>query len=180
MAPSFLILAIAAILVIGLLATPIVLVFQFFRINSTSGRLIYLSAVAVAAGAVLFPLYSYGFIGSSRARLQRDHTLSLPPSVTSIHCQGPVSLTTFGDFGAVATFEMNRSELNSVFSQFTFTPSLDRDQMSIWSRHPFAPVTFGALEMARWGHSHDGNVVRLQVYGLTKSRVGVLVDTVWN
>jgi hypothetical protein len=137
-----------------------------------------IAAIALGFILVLFGLYVEGFIGSSVARVAREHSFVLPASAKHIHCGGPVAISTLGDFDASVSFDITLSDLPSVLTQFTLdsateTPAFLSTRMSV-------PSHFGALREARFGMSRKTNAVHLQVFDLVDERVGVCVLTIWN
>jgi hypothetical protein len=137
-----------------------------------------IAASTLAVILLVFGLYVKGFVGSSVARVAREHQCVLPMSASHIHCGGPVAITTFGDFDASVSFDITSSDLSSVLSQFTLgaaeeAPAFLRTRMSV-------PSQFGRLKEARSGGSRYGNTVHLQVFELDGDRIGVCILTIWN
>src|SRR5258708_1977713 len=149
----------------------------------THKRSLIIAGAALAGGLVqsiliLFVLYSQGLVGTSVARVEREHSCALPASVSHIHCRGPVAITTFGDFQALSSFDIASKDLPSLVSQFVWepaaqTPALSQPRMAVPSR-------FGPLREARSGWSPGGNNVHLEVFELGDDRVGVCILTSWN
>ncbi len=124
-----------------------------------------LCALACVTILALGTLYSTGFIGSSAMRVSREHSASLPSSATDIHCEGFFAITTFGDYGATATFKMGNQDLSAFLSQFT------------WDSDPHA---ISSQKMVYEGRSREGNSVYLETYQIDDSHIGIRIITGWN
>ncbi|MGC3989291.1 MAG: hypothetical protein QM796_06365 [Chthoniobacteraceae bacterium] len=135
-------------------------------------------ALGAVLGGVLF-LHADGFVGSSNQRMQRDHSFSVPASAAQLHCEGLISLTTFLDTSAVATFEIPASDLPEILAHFKWhSDPKSSDDFS--EPGPEVPANFGKLRASRSGMSTDGNRVYLRTYDAKDDRVGIWIMTFWN
>jgi len=124
-------------------------------------------------------LYLTGFIGSSSARLAKDHSISLPSSVSHIRCGGLFSLR-FTDSDADASFEIASKDLPAVLSQFSWQPGTGGDHINSLNERMPVPAEFLKPSALQRGVSHNNNVVFLQSYDLGGSRVGICIYTMIN
>ena len=125
-------------------------------------------------------LYSTGFIGSSSARVVREHSVVLPPSASHIQCGGLFSVTTFGDFTADTSFEIAATDLPGVLSQFTWQFDMTNASIKSLDERMAVPTQFTHPGALRWGASRDTNTAYLQSYDLGGGRVGICIYTFWN
>jgi len=136
-----------------------------------------------ALGLVLLPvtaLFLGGFLGSSAARIQRDHSLRLPSAASDIHCVRFISLSTFMDSGEQATFVIPKASLETFISQIEPRPEwikFDQAKVSLaippsWTTRPV---------VARYcRRSTEDNMLTVEIFDLGNSKLGVAVATIWN
>lgn len=139
---------------------------------------LFIAASILFLGA--FALYTTGFLGNSRARVARDHSVVLLPSASYIRCGGLFSINTFGDFDADTSFEVAATDLPAVLSQFTWQPDVSGASIKSLDERMTIPAQFTHPSAMRWGRSHDGNTVYFQSYALSAERTGVCIYTIWN
>ncbi len=180
---NFLIILIAIIVLALIVVTPIVLTgYIAKRIKSKQDRVIFILTILIILSAPFAFLFASGFIGISAARIERDHSISVPHSATNIQCDdGFVSMTTFADVGARASFQMSRDDLSTFLAQFKFleSRSVPNDPPDGFVHHP-VPEHFGRVIFTFYGMSRDGNVMHVDVYDIDNAKVGVCLDTCWN
>jgi len=172
------------ILLLGFLAlivaAPILLVvFIAKRIKNKRTRIFF---ILIALIVPFSSLFFTGFIGTSAARIERDHSISVPHSAFNIQCNdGFVSMTTFADVGAEASFEMSREDLPTFLAQFKSLEAMPvpNDPLDGFVHHP-VPEHFGRMIFTFYGMSRDRNVMHVDVYDIDDAKVGVCLDTCWN
>ena len=155
------------------------IIFIARRIKNKRTRIFSISTIVVVPFAFLF---FTGFIGISAARIARDHSISIPRSASNIQCNdGFISMTTFADVGAEASFEMSRKDLQAFLAQFKNleTMPIPNDPMDGFVHHP-VPDHFGRVIFTFYGMSRNRNVMRVDVYDINDANVGVCLDTCWN
>lgn len=133
--------------------------------------------VLIVVFAAVFASYQQGYIGNSLKRVSREHSLNLPPSSTSAHCEGWLNLSVVSDVGATADLVIDRDELDQLIDQ------LDRRSEPIERRLNWnyeVPGEFGSPIRYFEGISKDGNVASVEVYDLDSHRVGICLRTQWN
>lgn len=152
-------------------------VLLFRRIKSPKKRVI-LTAAYIGIPVIL--LFVFGFWGSTRARVARDHSVSLPVSASQIRCEGVVSLPTFGDFSADVSFEISAADLPALLSAFKWDPDTATPDIDPLSKRMSVPSHFGEITSLRSGMSRNGNRVYLQTHNIGDGRIGVCIYTIWN
>jgi hypothetical protein len=174
-----LLLAVAAV---ALVLTPLaVLVFLWRRAQTPKGKTIFFIFLLLLLCGPPLAAFTTGFIGDSRARIERDHSIVLPRSASNIRCYGFVSLTIFLDVSAWASFTLSRTDLDGFlrqFAAFKSSPSIpavwpDLTNYSPWSRS-------GHLMTAYTGKSIDGNVQWMGIWSIDANSVGICLVTQWN
>ena len=118
------------------------------------------AAILQTVSAMLMvALFMAGIIGSSRARVERDHSIELPASASSFVCRPFVSLSWLWDSWETATFSISKFDFDAVIGQF-------RD----------VKETSDGLR----GVSRYGNVVAVSTKETHPGKLEVTIDTFWN
>ena len=117
--------------------------------------------LTVIAIILVFGLHLTGFIGSSRARVERDHSVRLPQSASNFNCFGFISLSWLWDSGESATFSVSSTDLEGIFSQFRKSKSVNESE------------TFRGI-------SRDGNIAVITITSLPDGAAQVQISTAWN
>jgi hypothetical protein len=117
--------------------------------------------LACIAILLLAGLYAGGILGSSRARVERDHSIRLPASVSSVRCTPFISLKWLWDSGEQATFSIPQDDLEEIIRQF-------RD---------IKPATDSR---ALRGVSRDGNMAVISTTPQPAGKILVNLETTWN
>ena len=104
-------------------------------------------------------LYFSGIVGSSRARVERDHSIKLPTAAAEITCDPFISLPWLWDSGESASFVMLQKDLDDVIRQFNNTR-----------------ISPEGLR----GVSKDGNIVAISTEERSNGELRVTIKTTWN
>lgn len=171
-------------LALSLLILSIILTFLFLCFLAAWALQVIETFVAKRLLVIFFALFAAlisffhfaGLLGNSTARLERDHGIVLPYSVSHIQCKNLLSLTTFADIRASASFEMARSDLDSFLYQFHGSLSTPLpDDYSLAS-----PRDFRGITASYRGLSREGHMFRLDIHDVDADTIGVCIDTFWN
>ena len=104
-------------------------------------------------------LYFTGIVGSSRARVERDHSIKLPSFASEITCAPFISLSWLWDSGESASFLMLQKDLDDVIRQLNDTK-----------------ISAEGLR----GVSKDGNIVAISIEERSNGKLRVTINTSWN
>jgi len=179
--PLLLLLIAVMVVAVAVALVALVLVFFWRRAETRNGKAVFaIFLLLILSGPVSIAFFT-GFVGNSRARIERDHSLVLPPSISNIRCDGFVSLTTFLDSRACASFRLSRKDLDAFlpqFSTFRSSPSIPAD----WPDFPNGSPAWrsGRLMAAYTGKSMDGNVQWMEIRSIDPNSVGICLVTQWN
>jgi hypothetical protein len=141
-------------------------------------------AVAILLASVFGLLLLFGYVGSSAARVRREHGLTVPSSARSFVCRGDAWMHLFSDSGAASAFEMASSDLPNFISQLKILQTNEGDSGNIFPRNAqyqiHRPWMSGvSLKMYRCASS-TGDSLEVQIWPIDDAHVGVLLYTDWN
>ena len=142
------------------------------RICLLLGALALLAVVAIG--------YMQGYFGSSLQRISKEHSVNLPSSSSNGRCDGLVSMTSFGDFGASADFVVNLAQIDGILAQIKETKEGVALKDRRLNRDYEVPKEFGQELRYIEGVSKDGNIVTITLYKLDDNSAGVCFRTQWN
>jgi hypothetical protein len=125
------------------------------------------SAVLIGGAAIWFFVYPGG---NSRARAEREHGISLPPSAHHIQCRGD-AWRGFLDRGATTIFEMSTNDLTNFVAQLTIrsraapTRTTGDPAVNGWNVWPQDSATFvpGNSQYGGLRHTWNGDAVPVEM-----------------
>ena len=135
-------------------------------------------AVTLVTASLAISLFAFGCVGSSAARVRREHGLQLPSSATGFVCRGDAWKHTFIDSGAVAAFEMASSDLPNFISQLRIHDTQETTLPDGYQIH--RPWMKGTPLKAYRCESPTGDELDVHVWAIDDAHVGVLLYTDWN
>jgi hypothetical protein len=125
-------------------------------------------------------LFIFGFIGSSAARVRREHGLRLPSSASRFVCRGDAWMHPFIDSGAASVFEMSSDDVPNFVSQLKIIDTQEtgfpgnpqyRIRRSWMSGRPMRSYRC---------HSPTGDELDVRIWAIDAAHVGVALYTDWN
>jgi len=148
-------------------------------------RLTVIVATAMLAAVSAFgSLFLFGCVGSSAARISREHGLKLPSSSHKFVCRGDAWMHTFMDSGAASAFEMDSRDLPAFVSQLKLRDHGGFGENDILPSNPqyqiHRPWMSGPPLKTYHSDSPTGDSLDLQIWRIDNRQVGVLLYTDWN
>src|SRR6266566_3056568 len=95
------------------------------RVSHLDGSTKVALATILLLAWLLWLLFLFGYIGSSSARIRREHGLRIPPSAHSLVCGGDAWMHWFMDSGAASAFEMASEDISDFISQLTIEKTIE-------------------------------------------------------
>lgn len=123
-------------------------------------RKVLLPSILVVV-ATFAAMYLGGFAGNTAARVSREHSVSLPTSVSNIFCLYPISVSALFNSYTISTFTVAPKDAAGLLSQF---------------RQTSKPETLGNSSYYK-GESRNGNAVTIQVTQLDPSHTAFYIRT---
>lgn len=124
--------------------------------------------------------YFQGLVGNSLSRISREHSLVIPSSADQPHCEGIISATWLGDFGAMADFVIDTADLNKIVQQIDRIREVPESENRGINWNYNVPNEFRREVRYLEGRSKDGNFVTLTIYEIDEGRSGQVIRTQWN
>ena len=141
-------------------------------------------AVAILLSSVFGLLLLFGYIGNSASRISREHGLVVPSSAHSFVCRGDAWMHLFSDSGAASAFEMDSSDLPNFISQLKILQTNDGESGNIIPRNAQyqiqRPWMSGVSLKTYQCWSSTGDYLKIQIWPIDDTHIGVLVYTDWN
>jgi hypothetical protein len=141
-------------------------------------------AVVILLSCVLGLLFLFGCVGSSAARVRREHGLKVPSSARGFVCRGDAWMHLFSDSGAASAFEMDSRELPSFVSQLKIRQSNEGAPENIFpinAQYQLRRPWMSGVPMQTYRcASATGDSLEVQIWAIGEDNVGVLLYTDWN
>jgi hypothetical protein len=139
--------------------------------------------VVILLGSSLGLLFLFGYVGSSDARVSREHGLKIPSSAHSFVCGGDAWMHWFIDSGAASAFEMASNDLPSFLSQLKIRETHEGGCCIFPGNSQYQirrPWTTGIPLTTYRCASRTGDSLDVQIWKVDDATVGVLLYTDWN
>jgi hypothetical protein len=143
--------------------------------------MVIFTAFSIAAGVAI--LFFGGCIGSSAARITREHGLAIPSSASHFVCRGDAWM--IGDRGAASAFEMASNDVTRFLAQLKIRDTHHGDySKSIFPSNPQYQVRTSWMSGSPLETYHCaspvGDFLDVQVWPIDAAHVGVCLYTDWN
>ncbi len=141
-----------------------------------------LALMAICVVLISLP-YALGYLGDSATRVRREHGLELPASASHFICGGDAWSVL--DRGAASAFEISRADLPKFMAQLAIRESVREVPNSIFpgnSQYQIRiPWRASAIGMNTYlCASPTGDFMRIEVWQIDKTRIGICLYTDWN
>lgn len=127
--------------------------------------------------------YAFGFLGNSATRVRREHGLELPASASHFICGGDAWSVL--DRGAASAFEIAPADLPKFAAQLRIRESSSGVPISIFpgnSQYQIRiPWRASAIALNTYlCASRTGDFLRIEVWQIDETRIGICLYTDWN
>jgi hypothetical protein len=148
-------------------------------------KFIPMTVAAVILSSSVFGLpFVSGYVGSSAARVRREHGLKVPSSARGFICRGDAWMHLFSDSGAASAFEMASRDLPSFVLQLKIQQTAEGGPGSVFpgnAQYQIHRTWMSGISMRTYRcASPTGDSLAVQIWAIDGANVGVLLYTDWN
>jgi hypothetical protein len=141
-------------------------------------------AVVILSCSVFGLLFLSGHVGSSAARVKREHGLKVPSSARGFICRGDAWMHLFSDSGAASVFEMASRDLPSFVSQLKIQQTNEGGPGSVFPGNAqyqiHRPWMSGVAMRTYRCASPTGDSLAVQFWAIDGESAVVLLYIGWN